>query len=438
MTVGAMHSDIPPQRARTSIEVLVRQLLIVATILSITFPYVQFLPLGSYTQPYAIFLSAVVLVFSRFQAVRRMPWSDLFALVSLALVGVALFAATSFPYKNVQEYKYLLSYLTPIVVTVACFTLMEWDRRLVGFLVAASAVAWFWIGLAQSLLDPTFMTFLLGQWSTVALDVAASGRGVIALAPEPTYFAFHMLLLAGCIAVLDRHRWVILLCLLSAVLLARSASGFLVVGIAVAIAAFIYRPRLALLACLSIAAAVALDIGSAILSISTGNRFLTLIGTVLHDPLSIMGDYSTNLRIGGAVLGLFDTVRYLLVPHGMSFDHWSSVRLDILEEFPALLNMSTVGIPSGYGVLLFQAGLLIVPFIVLSIKRIYETAVTPFSTTVIIGVPVVFLFQYYFSAPQFGLIYACAISVWQQRSARQATSTVHPIADKALSPVGAN
>lgn len=405
-----------PSWAQAGGAVIGRQLLTVATILSITFPYVQVLPIGSYTQPYALVLGSVVLAVTRLSAFSRMRWTDAVALASLAVVGLGLFIVSCFPYRNVQEYKYLLSYLSPIIIASACFSLMEWDRRLVAFLVAASAVVWFWIALAQTLLNPGFMTGLLGEWAAAASDIAASGRGVMALAPEPTHHAFHMLLLAGCIVLLGRHRWVLILCVVDVLLLARSASGALIIGLAIAISAIIYRPRLAMLLGAVVAALFALNVGSAILELSGGNRFLTLIGRVLQSPLAvILDDYSTNIRVGGALVGFMEAAWSLLTPHGMSFDLWTSARLEMLGKFPYLMDLSTVGVPSGYGVLLFQAGLLVAPFLLVSTRRMILAETTPLLWTIVLCVPLVFVFQYYFSAPQFALAYGCAMYLWQNR-----------------------
>jgi hypothetical protein len=394
----------------------VRKVLLVATVLSVTFPYIQLVPLGSYTQPYPLLLSVAVLALSPLSGLRQMRWTDAAALAGFALVGIVLFLLTCFPYRNVQEYKYLLTYVSPLIIAGACVTLLDWDRRLVGWLVAGSILVWFWIAMAQALISPTFMTALLGEWGRAAGDIAASGRGVIALAPEPTHHAFHMLLLGGCVALLGRHRWVLLLCIVDIVLLARSANGMLVLGLAFAVALVVYRPRLGLLLFVLGLGVVALHLGDLVLSISKGNRVLTLLGIVLNNPLGILlEDYSTNLRIGGALVGFLETATQLFIPHGLSFEFWSSQRDVMRENFPFLIDISTVGIPSGYGVVLFQAGILVVPFIIASTRRMILAVDYPMARIAVFCIPLVFLFQYYLSAPQFALAYAIAIYSWQNR-----------------------
>jgi hypothetical protein len=149
-----------------------RSSLLVAMVLSVTFPYIQIVPIGSYTQPYSLIVAFTILAFTRFSAFREMRWTDAAALGSLAVVGLVLFVLTCFPYQNVQEYKYLLSYISPMIIAGACITVLDWDRDLVARVIAISIMVWFWIAMAQTLLNPSFMTFLLGEWANAAADGA--------------------------------------------------------------------------------------------------------------------------------------------------------------------------------------------------------------------------------------------------------------------------
>ena len=392
-----------------------RTTLLVLTVLSITFPYVQIIPLGSYTQPYAMVLGMVVLVLSRLSSVRRMPWPDAVALISFAGLGIVLFLLTCAPYRNVQEYKYLLNYVSPMILTMARYTLLDWDRRLVGQLVSLSILIWFWIGMTQALLDASFMTALLGEWGGLAKDIAASGRGAIGLAPEPTHFAFHMILLGGSAMLLRQQRWTIVLAALSVLFLARSANGALVLTLALAIALTVYRPRLVVLGITLLLGSIMLGVGNAILTMADGNRLITLLGRLLSNPtILITEDYSTNMRIGGAIAGMLDSIESSFFPNGLAAQTWTDARPLLMERFSFLMDISGTGVPSGYGVLLFQAGVLAFPFIWISTMRIVMTKADPVARLFIFAVPVVFLFQYYISAPQFALAYAGAIYLWQR------------------------
>jgi len=387
-----------------------RTTLLVLAVLSVAFPYVQIVPSGSYTQPYALLLGLAVLAASRLSALRRVNWTDTAALFSLAAIGCFLFVLTCAPYRNIQEYKYVLNYVSPLVLTLACFSLLDWDRKLVGALLAGSVMVWFWIAMTQTLLAPGFMTEFLGEWGAAAHDIAASGRGALGLAPEPTHHAFHMLLLGGCLALLKQHRWAIMLCALDVLLLARSANGALVLALSIGAILTVYRPRLVIALITILIAAVALGAGHTLLSIADGNRLITLLGYFLINPTSlIMEDYSSNIRIGGAVTGILDSAEFSFMPHGLAYETWISTKPIILEHFPFLMDISNTGVPSGYGVLIFQAGVLVFPFIWISGKRMVMADVPPLSRIFVFCIPLVFVFQYNISAPLFALAYACAI-----------------------------
>lgn len=416
MSEAAMVEQLSTARRPTRRMAFARSGLLVALVLSITFPYVQIVSIGSYTQPYPLAISIAILVLTRFSGLREMRWTDAAALVSLALIGLLLFVLTCFPYRNVQEYKYLLTYVSPLLIASACVTALGWNRALVARLIAGSTVIWFWIAMVQALLDPAFMTSFLGEWGNAAADIAASGRGVMGLAPEPTHHAFHMLLLAGGTALLGRHRWAILLCLINVALLARSANGILVLGLALAVALVVYRPRLAMLLLLAGFGIFALPIGDMVLAVAEGNRVLTLVGILLSNPMSVMlEDYSTNIRVGGALAGFLEAGRQLLYPQGLSSQYWLAHRETLMVSYPFLINISTVGVPSGYGVILFQAGILVVPFIIASIRRMVLAVTHPLNRAAIFCIPLVFVFQYYISAPQFALTYGIAIYMHQFR-----------------------
>lgn len=415
MTHASLASERVAALSRAQWLAAARTALLVLTVLSITFPYVQLVPLGSYTQPYAMVLGMFILVVSRASSVRNMPWPDSVMLISFAVLGIALFLLTCAPFRNVQEYKYLLNYVSPMILTMACFTLLEWDRRLVGQVVSVSILIWFWIGMTQALLDPSFMTPLLGEWGSLAKDIAASGRGVIGLAPEPTHHAFHMILLGGCAMLLRQPRWTIVLATISVLLLARSANGALVLTLAIAVTLTVYRPRIVVLGFTLLLSSIMLGVGNALLNMGGENRILTLLGRLLSNPtILVTEDYSTNMRLGGAVAGLLNALESSFFPQGLAAQTWTDARPSLLERFTFLMDISGTGVPSGYGVLLFQAGVLTFPFIWISTIRIVMVKADPFARVFIFAVPLVFLFQYYVSAPQFALAYAGAIYLWQR------------------------
>ena len=380
-------------------------------LLLIAFPYVQLIPVASYTQPFPLLLGALLFTLN-FDAIWRLKFLDRAALLMLAAVGTALFLLTCIPYSDTQDYKYLLSYLSPLVLTIAILPFLERYPDLAIRLLRLSICIWFMVSAVQVLRDPTFATFMLGAWGQHSLDIVHSGRGVMGLAPEPTHHAFHILVLGAALALLDtsnRSRWLLMLCIVEAVVLAASSSAILVLGIAGVIWLLICRPRWIVLILIVAALAWSLNV-SIDWFLRSGSRAHSLISEVLADPFSLMDiDYSLNIRLGGMAAVLMDAFDHGLIPRGMATQTWLDAREEILETSRWLMDLSLVGPPSGLGLLLFQGGILVVPSIVLMFHRMLSIRLGMLERVLVIAMPFVFLSQYYVSAPSFGLLYACAI-----------------------------
>ena len=382
-----------------------------ALLLLIAFPYIQFVPSSSYTQPFSLLLGSALFLM-QFTLLWRLPFTDRVALIGLATLGTVLFLVTCIPYADVQEYKYLLNYITPLFVTVTALRYIESNPRMALRLIRLAIMAWIAVAALQKFWNPGFATFLLGEWGTHSLDIVQSGRGVISLAPEPTHHAFHILLLAACVALLDfggRSRWLLLLCIADAVLLAASSSAILVLGMAGLVWLVACRPRWIILA--AIVAALAWSSGVSVdWFLVSGTRAHTLISEVLADPANLMNiDYSLNIRLGGMSSVLIDTVQNAFAPRGISKDAWNDARGALLNQMTWLKDLSASGPPSGIGLLLFQTGLFGAPFIWLIFRRIVTPRTGMVERILLLATPFIFLSQYYISAPSFSLLYACAL-----------------------------
>lgn len=394
-------------RVHCSFGALVGSLLLLLT----AFPYVQLIPSENYTQPYALLLG--VMIFSQgWPQFFRLACSDKIALLGLAVVGFGIFLATCFPYANSQEYKYLLSYLSPLLLTIPILNYFKnYPARAIGILKFA---IFFWIATAtiQKFLDPKFLGFLIGQWGESAQDIIDSGRGVLSLAPEPNHHAFHILLLAACLSLVDcsnRSRRVVIFCIVDAVLLAASASAILVLGVSGLAWALFYRQRWFIMA---VALVIFSSLGGAFgeILMSSDLRMGRLIGAFFADPSSILSaDQSINTRIGGIFSVFLASFNNSLIPHGLSMQSWDAARNSMITDLPWLLDLSSVGPPSGIGLLIFQAGLFGLLFIGIIFRRILSLNVGVLGHILLISSLMIFLGQFYISAPTFSLLYACSL-----------------------------
>ena len=375
------------------------------------FPYVQIIPSASYTQPTALILAALIFVLKT-SPMRHVDLRDRTALLGLALTGFTVFLLTCFPYDNQQEYKYLLNYISPLVITLASLKYLIRHPDFSKKIMQASIVIWLGIAVVQKFISPTFALGLVGQWSEHSFDILESGRGVLSLAPEPTHHAFHMLILAACLIQLDRSsfsRILVLLCIFDAIVLAASSSALVAIGLASLILLLFYQ--LKWLAFVLILIMIGWFYTDSIKTIfPDGSRIFMLISAVLAEPTAVLSvDYSVNMRLGGMIASIIASGSNFFFPHGMGVASWEVSREDLLQRLPWLMDLSNVGPPSGIGVLLFQIGLLALPFLWQVFSRILSINVRWTEQIVLLAIPFVFLGQYYISAPSFSLLYACAL-----------------------------
>ena len=404
------------QYSKNRASVLGTNLLVIGFIVSMAFPYVQFLPLDGYNQPYYLVIGFFVAGKLGYSSRKTMPLKDFFAMLWLAGLGVLLFVITCFPYDNAQEYKYLANYLTPVVLTVACFTTLQHFRNLTIKALEGSVLVWFSVAIIQTTIDPTFMTWVIGSWSESALDVVESGRGVLGLAPEPTHHGLHILLLGACLTLIEGKRWLYILCIFEAVLLARSSSSILALGVGFGLLSLAQPRRITLLTFTMIVGLLLISGISE--SLPKDIRLIQLISQFFESPLDFMMiDYSVNVRLGGLYATFSYVLDHFFVPQGLSHEHWLSLKQEFLERNEWLLDVSDNGPPSGIGVLLLQAGLLVVPFFLISFATILQAPSNGYlgKWLIVVGL-VIFLGQFYISSPMYSLIYGCAIHATLRKS----------------------
>lgn len=395
-----------PGPLRRLAHVSVVDLVYLAVLFFCLFPYIQLVPFSSYTQPYG-FLAAAVLAMLWPGTVPGLPKLDLVLLTYVAALGLVMFSIEFAGTLDQREVGFLLSYLTPLVTTAACYAFIRRSSDLVRKCVIYAIFAWLGVGVLQYLISPTFLTFLITSNSELGSDIVASGRGVIGLAPEPTHAAFHIILLGAVVTFLGGPLWVTLMALCSTLLVYRSASAILVIAIALLIWGGL-RPfwRSWVLGAVILAALTARPlaqllgdstrIGSLMLQLSEGGLRL------------LIEDYSTNIRLAGMVMPIYHEFENFLMPQGLAIERWGEIRTEILSQYSWIMDLSLAGPATGWGLFIVQGGLLGVPFVVYGAFRFFGLrgvvlgylAVTCF---------VVFMNQFYVSTPAFGLVLAAIL-----------------------------
>lgn len=386
-----------------------KKFIFLATVIASMFPYTQIFPLDSYTQPYALIFSIAASIYAFPAILKNAPVLDNVAIIGLFFVGIVSFLISCLPHPGEQDIKSLIMYVSPLFFYSVAFGFARLDISLFRKVVSYCAIVWLIVGIVQAFIHPSFASQFVGEWSDASEVVVESGRGVISLAPEPTHYAFHMILLASIIYLLCGQSWLIFSCLLSTILLARSSSAILVLGVSVGLL-FSLNPLRLLFYWLSCVLIFVL-----ILIINLGQfdqsdiRVFQLMSVFLSDPMFIIqADHSVNARVGGLVAGMGVVFDNFFIPVGLSNEDWLLHVPYILRQHPWLFDISSAGIPSGFVIILYQIGFLGVFFVYLFISRTVSVARSLVGMYLMFAALIVFMGQFLISNPLFGLMLGCA------------------------------
>ncbi|HMP55168.1 MAG TPA: hypothetical protein PKD92_01175 [Novosphingobium sp.] len=375
------------------------------------FPYTQVIKLDSYTQPYALIFAGIASIVAFPMLLRSFPRGDAMALLALAVLGIILFLISCMPQPTGQEFKYVLIYVSPALFCFASYALIVEHPKLADRLVCGAALAWIGVGVAQVVIDPGFMTQLVGTFSEAAGDVVDSGRGTLGLAPEPTHFGFHMVIMAALLALIGGRNALAIACVVTAVLIARSSSALLALVLGGIIYMLVYtgKARLLLLAVFPAYVLLGAVLASGILPADM--RVVALAREFYDDPFYLLtSDTSANMRLGGIVVGFKEIVGNAVLPFGMAHETWLDRIGPILSRNGWLLALSEAGVPSGILIVVFQAGIFGLVPLAWMIWRMLSRPRSHFEALLVSVMVFVFFSQYMISTPGFGLIYGAVLA----------------------------
>ncbi len=382
----------------------------------LAFPFLQLIPLSSYNQPYALLIACLVFPLALLSFLHIAPGWHSLCLISFPVIGILLFLTTCFPYSSPQEYKYLYSYIGFPIVAVSAFYFIRHERPLVINILKKSIYIWLLVALVQYYIKSDFMLSFTGLPSHTTANVVASGRGVVSMAPEPTHYGFHILVIGSALALLGAGWRTLALCIVQAVFLAKSASAVLALCCAIALVTIIGRKinfRTAILLSASTVLATAL-----MLIIASQSRMVILATEFINSPMEILHrDYSLNIRLGGLFASLQHIFDNWLLPQGLSHSAWLTSAEQIRMDNKWLMDISSVGPPSGILVILYQAGFMILPQILFLVATFLLVPIKGFKAILVYCVPVIILGQYYIASPPFALAYVAAI-LYRQNTMR--------------------
>lgn len=333
--------------------------LFIMLFLSIFFPFIKTTSFETYNQPTAFIFAVMVILSCKSLTFPKSNLYKIFIFTPLLIFPIH-FLLMDWNI-GLYEIRSLYTYIAIPVISLAFMASLNQQLSLVKKILEGSILIWALVGLFQLFIDRNFLT-----WMTPALTsseaLLESGRGVISLAPEPTHYAFHALLLGVLAFFLGLKSRYIFLAFSQAAFLAFSTGGIFVILVSLAISTLRSPSGKALYPL-----ALFMFFGFCVTFFASNwlaeSRIGGLFLNVLADPTLLFADYSVNVRILGSMLSFEQMLLSLLAPHGVGNSAWRDFSAAVLQANPYLLGLSSSGPPSGIGVLLFESGYLILPFI---------------------------------------------------------------------------
>lgn len=161
------------------------KILVYIFILFCFFPFVQILPMGTDSQPNALCISLLLFLLKPIWKVDKCSKNLLFVFVASCVILV--FSSIQF-----SALRSLFNYFSLFYLTFISYNVLRYINGIPYPMFCCVVILWFLVGTIQLFIYPDFLSFLIPRGSS-SLTVL-SGRGVICLTPEPTFYGIMCLL----------------------------------------------------------------------------------------------------------------------------------------------------------------------------------------------------------------------------------------------------
>ncbi|RZL62549.1 MAG: hypothetical protein EOO93_08530, partial [Pedobacter sp.] len=321
------------------------------------FPYLKIVETGSDLQPLS-FIIGVIYLFTR---VNLLNFDKRITLIFITMASALVFFFIEVVIRfDIVLFRGVYSYTSILVHSLAAYDILKRDKSLLYQILELAIWIWFVVGLIQSFIFPTFLTFLLSRGG--AYDAgSAGGRGVLSLAVEPTFYGiqcFFMLLFVFLIRAKNGYgsrKFIILvcLCIIQIVIFARSSMVMVFVFLTASSAVFTYVFRKPLYAFLALIG-IGLVCFGAMTVLDEDSRIKILLNIFLDSPDNMLAnDRSINERISDiyySISGFFDN------PIGHGLNGWQ-IYLGSQPNDEILVKNEQSRIMSFLGSFLFELGI---------------------------------------------------------------------------------
>ncbi|MDR2409255.1 MAG: hypothetical protein LBE13_14225 [Bacteroidales bacterium] len=323
------------------------------------FPYISILPLQTDAQPNALIMAFIIFV-SVFYCQPKIKLPIDFWVYGVIFICAVFLSIKSFNFNTIRS---LINYLSIFIISPVTYILLK-KYKFPYKLLNISIKIWFIVGFIQTFIYSHFLTFL----SFRAMATGSHGRGVTALAPEPTFYALIAgLLLLLCLLNRQReqlNKFNIVLCLISIFAFSKSTTVTLLI-----IAAFLFYLIIFILCkdikyffYLFLVIIILIILLYIIINVDINNRLFNIIRKGIHDPqYLIKGDGSINdrfIHVFFSIKGFFENYMF---PKG--FNEFNNYMQDIYlsqeySEYLVFYRDNYTRILSGYGSVFFELGIL--------------------------------------------------------------------------------
>jgi len=196
-------------------------------------------------------------------------------------------------------------------------------RKLLSFVI----VVWLLSGILQVLAGPYFLDFLV-------LVRTSTSRGVTGLSPEPSFFGTALVYLALCLYLETKTKptrseiFLIVCCIVSVVLVAKSAVGVLLIPFAVLCAVQSESRSGKRFIAVSLLVLISYALMLAVLTLIPDSRVALVLASLVADPINlIQQDQSVSGRVSHIVYSVYLHIADHGFPHGFAQFSTDSFRL---------------------------------------------------------------------------------------------------------------
>lgn len=332
--------------------------------LTVFMPYIELIPLGTDTQPYAFAVSLFVLAIFPLFKNEKIPLK-IVPLLIFSFFALEIALLDGFSYWALRS---LFGYISVSVIAYATYVIMNRNQGINSKIVKLIISIWAIVGLIQVFISPRFMQEFLVSMRTSA------ERGVTSLAPEPTFYGTMMCFLALTVVLFfkdsqsknEKIFWVGL-CFVQVFLIAKSAMIAVILGVTLSI--YITEKLVAkwsLQKCLYGLFMISILIGSLIYLMNSQSnlRIVVSIREIIKNPIMFFfNDASANDRLSAIFFSFKGAFENYLLPNG--FLEWPNYIFEAKQASKFFWwGGAALRIMSMYGAVFYELGILgmILPF----------------------------------------------------------------------------